>query len=188
MLLSARWVQSLPLINSILTSISRSQRNSEFRNLFLPTALYQQVILPLLNESLSADQTPFESFYDLLVDYAQTIKANLPAHEPLISSDILQYQHHLQAIENYSFPKLIQLLRPHSYFCKIKNGLVSALHETEIELLSTAAQRHKEWLSSKKFSPSMQLAKLLTALLQCPKVLEDDVFRRWLLLHCFFPL
>ncbi|KTD08017.1 hypothetical protein [Legionella jamestowniensis] len=186
MLLSARWVQSLPLINSILTSISRSQRNSEFRNLFLPTALYQQVILPLLNESLSADQTPFESFYDLLVDYAQTIKANLPAHEPLISSDILQYQHHLQAIENYSFPKLIQLLRPHSYFCKIKNGLVSALHETEIELLSTAAQRHKEWLSSKKFSPSMQLAKLLTALLQCPKVLEDDVFRRWLLLHCFF--
>ncbi|ASQ47176.1 hypothetical protein [Legionella clemsonensis] len=186
MLVSARWVQCLPLINSILTSIAVFYSNAELRNILIPTALYQQIILPLLQESLPPSEISFDSLYDLLIDYAQTVKASLPAHEQIIKGYLLQYQHHLQAIENYSFPKLIQLFRPNSHFCQIKNGQIKVLHEPEIELLSNAGQHHKEWLEFKKFSPSMQLVNLLTALLQVPNVLDDKGFRQWLLVHCFF--
>ncbi|CEK09490.1 hypothetical protein [Legionella hackeliae] len=187
MLQSARWFQSLPLLTGVLKSISLCRsNNSEFRDVVSPTALYQQIVLPLFQESYSSLEIPFDSLYNLLIDYSQTVAPLFPAHAQTMRSYLLNYQHHLQVIENYSAPKLIQLFRPDSYFGKIKNGQLHNLQKTEIEFLSTAGQHHKEWISAKQLSPAVLFAQLLTTLLQVPEVFHDQEFRQWLLNHCLF--
>ncbi|WED42584.1 hypothetical protein [Legionella cardiaca] len=190
MLQSARWIQRLPLLfGGILEIINEFQTgNTEFQQIVKSTALYQQIILPLLSskEPSILAQNQLNELYEFLIAYLQVIKNTYPKHHQRVNTHLLDYQHHLLALEHFSPPKLGQLFKPDSFFARIKKGQTRPLQEAEIVSLSTAGQSYKEWLSLKSFSPPLEVGNLLTSLLRTPKIFENSEFRKWLLEHGLF--
>jgi hypothetical protein len=183
-LTAARWILRLPLIGDGLLEILntyQTTQNKETKAAIEKSKLYTLILAPFLTDNRLQCSLAIlsEDIRELLADYLEcTRSVNL--NNQRIHAVYERYSQHIAGIEHFSFPRLINLFNPQSYFARVKNNSVGTLQQEEIFLLVNAREHHLRWLTERNTSPSAQFSKIVAGLLKNPVLSHDLSLQQWL--------
>ncbi|MCE3044524.1 hypothetical protein [Legionella sp. 16cNR16C] len=194
-LVSARWLQRLPLIEGVLMELGEEAANPSHP--LANTGFVKNIIQPLLKQGKGIAEQVIndlpKSVSELINSFdslgqSQGLPLNALTQEQIqtIQSAWRKFKLHLTAIEYYSSPRLHALFNPESYFARITMKRISLLPKAESDALANAQTLHKEWQEQQQFLISTKFNELLDVFFRDPQILQDIKVQEWILDNCLF--